>query len=309
MALKHKAEFRDLDLNLMKVFAAVIATGNVTEAGRKLDLAQSSISHALARLRKVLGDPLFVKTTSGMQPTPFAEQLAEPISHALASIEAAIFSDRVFDPFTSARTFNLLCTDAGEMIFLPELLKHISKVAPKVRVVVHQRERSNYREALEGGQVDLALGQLPTLHVDFYQQRLFNQAIVCVARPGHPLAADASIAQFLECDHLIVDSPAIAEQYVARSLGAVSSRRKIKAVIRHYMTAPLILAGTDYVAMLPRSVVEEHLRTGLIEEIDCGFDIAPITMMQFWHARTNRDPGCRWLRQTIASRFMHAAGD
>jgi DNA-binding transcriptional LysR family regulator len=298
-------EFRKLDLNLLKVFVALVRTGSVTDAGQALNLAQSSVSHALARLRQSLGDPLFVRGVSGMQPTPLALELAEPIADALNNMEVVLFQDRHFDAKRSNRTFNLLLADASEGMVLPHLLSRFAKLAPHVNVFVHHRDSRNYREVLENGQADLAIGQLPYLYIGFYQQLLFSQSLVCVSRPGHSLSRKVmALETYLAADHLVVDTPAVAELHLATALGAAAARRKIRVRICHYFSAIPIIANTDYIAMLPKSVVAEPLRSGLIEQIPYSFEIPPFAMKQFWHARTNHDLACRWLRRTVMDLFV-----
>src|SRR5262249_15657706 len=118
-ARMHERDISELDLNLLKLFAALIEEGSMTAAGERLRLAQSTVSHSLAKLRNAFDDPLFVRSPRGLQPTPRALALREPIAAALKIVQEALDQHPVFNPATSTRTFNLLMTDVGEMAFLP----------------------------------------------------------------------------------------------------------------------------------------------------------------------------------------------
>lgn len=296
-------ELKSLDLNLLKVFLAVFEEGSVTAAGERLGFAQSSISHALRRLRMSFREPLFVRTTSGMQPTSLALRIHEPIASALASLENVFQESSKFDPQSSTRTFNVIMTDVGEMIFLPRLVSHLRQNGWPIRIKSLQLPRAQYRETLERGEADLALGQLPSGHTDFVQTHLFDEAFSCYVRSGHALAGGMTMQQFLNAEHLIVGPPAFAETAIRKALGPKAGNRNIGVVVRHYLSAPFILEQTDMVACLPRTVSQYFKRFGTITEIVPPVPIPPIVMRAFWHERTNLDDGCKWLRREISRLF------
>lgn len=293
-----------LDLNLLKIFLAIFEEGSVTAAGDRLGLAQSSISHSLRRLRSTFGDQLFVRTTTGMQPTPLAEHLRDPIATSLAQLQAAFEQSGQFDPLQSTRMFNLLITDVGEMMFLPRLKAWLEEIGSQVRLTILQLPRANYRDALEQGTADLAIGQLPQGHTDFLQQHLFDEDFACFVRTGHPLAGGITLEDFFKAEHLIVGPPAAAETHIRKALGARASRRRIGLQVRHYLAAPFILEQTDLIALLPRTVSAYAQRMGSLVELPPPFEIPPIVMRQFWHERANLDSGCRWLRSEVAHLFQ-----
>lgn len=292
-----------MDLNLLRVFMALMEEGSVTAAGDRLGLAQSSISHALTRLRAALDNPLFVRTTRGMQPTPLALSLAEPIGNALLALEKAFDQGRAFDPAASSRVFQLLMTDVVELIVLPPLMHYLHETNCKVGVVTTQLPRASYRDSLETGKADLALGQLPASHTDFFQQLLFQDDLACVMRAENPVRRDFTLASYLEADHLIVGTPAVSELLVKKALGSQASQRRVGLYVPHYIVAPFIIADTDLIAVLPRSVCRTFARMGNLVELPLPFYIPPTEVRQFWHARSNHDPGCQWLRRVIAQLF------
>lgn len=296
-------DIRRLDLNLLKVFSAVMTEGSVTAAGERLHLAQSTVSHSLARLRKVLKDPLFVRSTRGLQPTPLALALREPIDRALDVVQNALDQHQHFDPATSARTFNLLMTDAGEMMFLPRLMARLRQAAPRIRVAVHQLPRQMYKEALESGTVDLALGRLPEGQTDLLQQFLYEEPFDGFARQGHPILKNPTLDNYLSADHLVVGKPAVAEIHVQKALGPMAARRRIALEIRQYLPAAFVLAQTDLVAVLPHTVTQFFESFARLARFPPPCDVEPVVMRQFWHARSTHDHGCKWLRTQVADLF------
>src|SRR5689334_19254531 len=180
-------ELKDIDLNLLVVFQQLLIDRRVSKVAESLGLSQPGVSNALARLRKLTGDPLFLRTPKGMEPTPFAEQLAEPTARALSVIHLAINQRATFDPATSTRAFRVGMTDIGEIYFLPKLMKELKRLAPHVSLSTVRSAAVNLQDEMEAGHVSLAMGLLPQLKAGYFQRRLFKQEYVCMFRRGHPL--------------------------------------------------------------------------------------------------------------------------
>src|SRR5690606_20171772 len=152
-----------------------------------LGLTQPAVSNALKRLRLLLNDELFLRTSRGMEPTPYAMELADPIASALDTIQNTLTRQSTFDPSTSTRKFKLGMTDLGEIELLPRLMDLLEATAPGVTLSTVRSNADNLREEMEAGHVDLAIGLLPQLKTGFFQQRLFLQKYVCLFREGHEL--------------------------------------------------------------------------------------------------------------------------
>ena len=298
-----------LDLNLLLVFEAVLKDRNVTAAGARLGMSQPTMSHALKRLRAMCGDPLFVRTTHGMQPTPYALQLATPIEQSLETIRSSLDRGLRFDPATSSRTFNLLMTDIGESMFLPRLMAHLRTAAPGVNVVATQIVRDQYRDVLQSGSVDLALGQMPNLISGFYQQRLFEDPYVCMVRTDHPrIGARISMKQYLSEVHLRVALPGSVESVVEQALARQGLQRRVALRIPHYLAAPAIIAATDLVVTVPRLLSKVLGRGYELKALAPPLSLPRIVVRQFWHERNHYDAGNRWLRSAIAALFHPETG-
>jgi DNA-binding transcriptional LysR family regulator len=253
------------------------------------------VSNALRRLRDQLQDPLFVRTTRGMEPTPHAARLHAPVTSALQALRATFGREEAFDPATSRRRFVLITIDLGEINLLPRLAAALRDAAPNVTLATERRPYERYREALESGEADLAWGRLPKGQVDFVQQLLFTDSWVCLARQGHPrVRGQLTREQFLAERHLVVRSSLLAR--------GVPGRR-VAFEIANYLSAPPVLEATDLLCVVPRSLSEHLAGRYRLRAHDLPFRASGSQIRQFWHKRAHHDPGHRWLRTLIAGLF------
>ena len=177
-------DLRQFDLNLLVVFNQLLQDRRVSSTADKLGLSQPAVSHALKRLRLLLKDELFIRTSRGMDPTPYALHLGEHIGQALASLQNALSQRDSFDPSTSERTFTLSLTDIGEIYFMPTLMEKLSLVAPHIKISTLRNTSGSLSQDMASGNVDLAVGLLPSLTTGFFQRRLFKQRYVCMFCPS-----------------------------------------------------------------------------------------------------------------------------
>lgn len=294
----------DLDLKLLVAFEAMLGTRNVTAAADATGMTQPAMSTALGKLRKALDDPLFVRTSKGMEPTPFALELAEPIRTALHLLRQTLNRDKHFDAATSTRTFRIVMTDIGERVFLPALLQRLSAVAPGVNLRTVQLPVKEMREALESGEMDLAVGFIPDLSAGYYQQRLFNRSYVCITRTDHPQIGDSlSLKQYLEASHAIVSAPGTGHDVVERVLAEKGYKRRIALHVTHFLAIPLIVANTDLVVTIPTMLAESYLPAGNIKILTPPLKMPVYAIKQYWHERFHEDPANRWLRELFCEMF------
>src|SRR5882762_6395777 len=196
---------QDVDLNLLRVFDAVLRERGVTPAAARLGLTQPAVSNALARLRALLGDALFVRTPKGMDATPFARELAEPVRQALVLLESALAHGPGFDPASATRAFRFYMSDLGQIEFLPPLIERVQKLAPGVRLEAVALEVEDIAGALTAGALDLAVGFLPGLGPPVRRRALFRDPYLCMMRADHPtIKKTLSRKQFLEASHALV---------------------------------------------------------------------------------------------------------
>ena len=224
--LKNDGAPSGADLSLLLVFEAVYAERQISRAAQRLGLAQPTVSNALGRLRRLTGDALFVRTGRGMAPTPHAERLAAPLREALAMLRGTLQARSQFDPAQDRRHFTLFLTDLGEAFFLPRLLARLRDTAPGVTLTTLPMPDQNPQAALERGEVDLAIGNLPDMAPGFYQQRLFREHYVAILRPDHPLLNGPMTAgRFAEAHHAVVLPHGTGHSVVEQALVARGLRR------------------------------------------------------------------------------------
>jgi DNA-binding transcriptional LysR family regulator len=294
----------DLDLNLLRAFDAVLRRRNVTAAGAEVGLTQPAMSNALARLRKVFDDPLFVRTPRGMEPTPYAKSIADPVRRALALIEAALASRAAFDPARSERTFRLHMSDIGEMVFLPLLLERLQRTAPGVHIETRSTPEPEIAAALAAGELDLAVGFLPGLRAPVRNDRLFRDAYVCMMRADHPRIGRALTRKgFVAAAHALVASIGAGHRVVEDLLVAHGLDRRIVVRVPHFMVVPMILERTDLVVTVPERVASVFERMGRFKTLALPFEVPRTDVRVHWHERYDQEPANRWLREVLVELY------
>ena len=297
-------ELSDIDLNQLVLFQQLMVERRVSKVAENLGLTQPAVSNTLAKLRRQFGDDLFVRTPKGMMPTPFAEQLAEPIGYALGMIHSGLNQHSRFEAASVKRAVTIGMTDIGEIVFLPELVERLRQEAPGVSLSTVRTTASNLREDMEAGKVDLAIGPLPQLQAGFFQRRLFRQRYVCLFRKGHPLDRKRlSLADFKAAEHLIIVSAGTGHGKVDDLIRRAGVERKMRLTVPHFVSVGHILRRTDMVA-----TVTERLAESLVEPFDLSFLPHPIELPEvainvFWQAKVHRSPVHQWLRSLVFELF------
>ena len=298
---------RTFDLNLLRIFEAIITDNSVSKAADKLGMSQPAVSNALNRLRRELDDPLFVRTPLGMDPTPKARDLAIAINAGLMSIRAGLLAGMAFDPATSERHFTLLMTDVGQIVFLPTLLSALNRQAPHIDLHVMEAGVETYGDLLESGIADLALGRIG-LSDKFEAELIHSSPFVVLMSKRSRLLADTgkerptiSREQYLDARHVSVLPRGSSADPIPIALGADSRRRKVALKVPHATVLPMILPETELLATIPQAAATNLLASGTLEAVPVPFEIRPNNVYQWWHRRNTADPGHSWLRQTLAS--------
>jgi len=297
-------DLKNLDLNLLVVFNHLLRERSVSGAADKLGLTQPAVSNALRRLRSVLDDELFLRTTRGMEPTPYALQLAEPIAYALSTIENTLTHRTEFDPATSERRFTLTMTDLGEIELLPPLMDRLEEVAPGVTVSTVRNSAERLRDDMEAGHVDMAIGLLPQLKANFFQQRLFMQRYVCLFRQGHALdKRKVSRREFYDADHVVVVSAGTGHAKMDEIIESAEEKRRVRLLVPHFVAIGHILASTDMIATVPERYARRCAEPFGLRYADHPVELPQIGINLFWHAKFHKEPGNQWLRQVIFELF------
>jgi DNA-binding transcriptional LysR family regulator len=315
--------FSTFDLNLLRVFDAMMEERSVIRAGRRIGLSPSAVSHALNRLRHALGDELFVRDAERMRPTPRASEIASEVHGALARLGLVLYPP-AFDPANSTRIFTIAAHDYATAILLPPLLRRIGETAPHVDVRILPANALDIADSLDAGRVDFAIGLFAELHARFGRMHLFTEDVVYVMRANHPRGNTLlSVADLAEIPHVVIslaggDEEALVNGFIVErgmrrraridNLECVNQvlaerglRLRIGATVPHILAVPMIVGHSDMIAILPRRLAEQLAGVyGLrIVELPCPQEARPIQLV--WHTRSGADPANMWLRNIFAS--------
>lgn len=293
-----------IDLNLLSVFQEVYRERQISAAARRLGLTQSAVSNALARLRRTFGDELFVRTAYGMQPTPLAQQMAEPIGAAMAQVALALSQRSRFDPATSGRRFTLAMTDVGEVYFMPVLIERCRAVAPNVEIASIRAHGLTLKDDMETGRVDVAIGAFEDVSEALYHRALFRQPFVSMFRKDHPLAkGKVDLERFVAAPHLIVDAAQSPYDRINGLLEKAGVTAGARFRVPHFTAVPYIVSTSELVVTVPQKLAESAASPFGLKWIEPPLALPALQTNVFWHRRFNHDPGIQWLRGLIADVF------
>ena len=289
-----------IDLNLLVVFDALMIERQVTRAGERIGLSQPATSNALARLRNLTKDELFIRSSGGLQPTPVAISLAAQIQPALNQIQAALSLAQPFAPTTSDRVFNIGMSDYAEFVLLPRLLEQLPTVAPHVKIQIKSGDRQHQLALLDKGEIDLLCGLIPEQITWHEQQLLFREQFVCVCHRDRQFSSNSiSLEEYLNAAHLLVS---VQEDMVGRvdlMLKKQNLKRHISISIPHFMVAPSILARTNLIATLPARVANEFASNLSLKLWPCPIPLQGFSVYMRWHQSTKDNASSIWLRTLI----------
>lgn len=290
-------DIRSVDLNLLVLFDTMARLRSVNKAAEALALSQSATSGALARLRAVFDDQLFVRTASQMEPTPRALELAPVVHRVVQTIQSEILQQSAFDPARAERSFTILTPDIGEVAFLPGVLRRLREEAPHVRLHAVSRPRAAAADALEQGEAELAVGFFPDLQrAGYFQQALFISTYTCIACSRHTAAGSRmTLKQYLSARHIVV-RPDGREHLLDRFLDDKGWQRHVTLELSHFMSLVVLLPGSDLIATVPQDIATVVGRHVAIKEIALPFRPPQLQLQQYWHRRMQNDPANRWLR-------------
>ncbi|HLU64736.1 MAG TPA: LysR family transcriptional regulator [Kofleriaceae bacterium] len=289
-----------LDLNLLRIFDALAAERNATRAARRLGMSQPAFSHALARLRRMLGDPLFVRVPRGMAPTRRALELEPMVRDLLAGAERLTRSE-AFEPAACRRSFRIATTDYFEHIAFPRLVAEVAGGAPHAQLVSRPTGRLPVRE-LQEGEIDLAVaGFFGSPPDGFYQQKLFDETFVCVVRRSHPVVRRRlTLAQYTRLPHVLISPAGDLHGVVDRALAAAGRERRVAVGVGSFLSAGWIVATSDLVLTAPRRLAQVFARTLPVRLLAPPLRVPGFTVVQVWHERHHGDPAHAWLRRQLA---------
>lgn len=290
-----------IDLNLMVVFDALMTEHHLTRAAEKIGLSQPATSNALARLRKLFKDDLFIKTSRGVTPTPRAIELAQPIRQALEQIQFVVSSQPEFDPASSDRTFHLGMDDYTEIVFLPKILQEIELFAPNVRIQIRSSNWQKAPKLLDADEIDLAIGYCPQHQTWHQRQTLYEERFICVANMKRFKQRKAiALEEYVAASHLLVSPKEDMVGMVDEILVQQNLQRHVALSVPNFLIVPFILNNTDLIATLPTQIVQTFVEVWQLHASPLPFEMPGFSVDLLWHIKSDRDLGHRWLRNLIA---------
>jgi len=295
-----------IDLNLFAVFDAIYAEGGITRASQRLKLSQPAISHALARLRALLDDPLFVREGHLMVPTPRAEGLIGPVRRALQEIENSLRQLQAFEPAQSTRRFRVGLRHILESVSLPPLVARVQALAPNVEIAAVHHERDHLSSLLAIGELDVAIDVLLPRLPNVSQRHLMGSQMVVALRDGHPALRDGVIdlPAYLDAGHVLASSrksgPAL-EDLALRRLGHT---RRIRVRCQSWWTACQVVAATDLLLTMPRRYAREPNAALGNRAVPFPLETPANDVYLYWHDSVDQDPTNRWLRAQVEACFL-----
>lgn len=296
-----------IDIRLLSVFDEIYKTRSVSGAAEALELGQPAASVALSKLRHQFGDPLFVRTASGMEPTPFGEGLVRPVRAVLDALDVVLGHRDDFDPQSSERIFRICMTDISQLVLLRKLWEKLRVAAPTIRIEIFPLSKDTAR-MLQSGEADLALGLMPQLEAGFYQQLLFRQSFVCMLGADHPRITDQlSLQQYEAEDHVVISSSGSAPLIVDREITRQGIKRRIALQIPNFLGAAFVVEHTDLLITIPKRLGDVLQGRGAFRILPVPFALPDYAVKQHWHERYHHDPGSRWLRGVISELLSDAA--
>jgi DNA-binding transcriptional LysR family regulator len=291
---------KNIDLNLLVVFEAIYTAGNISHAADHLAMSQPAVSNALARLRDLIGDPLFVRAARGVEPTGKAKDMIGPVRDALGLIKRQLDGGQDIDLATFRRRFRVLMIDTLEPILMPPVLKVIIERAPGIQIESVSGYRVDFVNEILTGNLDLAFYVFPVNAPEIVTVPICPVEVVFIARRGHPKIGKTLDLETLKSLKQVTLTPELrAHTNIDRDMVAHRVPRDVAYMINRFWSMPAIVERTDLVGAIPRRFVEEISRNFDIVAYEPPVTISEQYLYMLWHAKNEHDPGHKWLREQM----------
>jgi len=300
-------DVRAMNLNLLPALEALLVEGSVGAAARKLHVSQSAMSHSLAKLRALFGDPLFVSHGRGLAPTPRAAQLLARVPGALDALAQAVAVPEVFDPKSANRTFRLATVDYFELTMLPYALSYLAANAPGISLEI-ERFTPKAIGSLASGDIDLALigASFPGSPAGLRKLTLYSDPFAVIARSDHPsIGRRIDLATYLELGHVLVSIEGRREGVVDRALAKLGKARRVTLRVPHFVSAPLAVLASDCICTIASSVAHRARELFGLRVMEPPLELEAASIVALWPRRHDGDPARRWFRELFTT--GHAA--
>ena len=305
ISIRNMPSVRNIDPHLLACLEVLVAEQHVTRAAERMNMTQSGMSNALARLRTLFGDPILVRTSHGMEPTARAITLARRISHALTSLDAIIASKSTFNPATDHASFELVASDYVASTLVTKVVSRLRDTAPHVAISIDQPNPGSVRRWLEEGIFDIAIGYWPTFdYGDLYGSTVFSDRLSCIVRSDHPTVGDElNIDDYLALRHAMFGSVnstiSSIDMKVDEALRGRGEKRNIGLNVPNFLVLPYIVANSDMIATIPTNFAKMSADQHAVRVLPLPFPVAEINVTMVWHGRTNADAAHMWFRDLV----------
>ena len=294
-------KIKDTDLNLFIAFDVIYTEKNLTKSGQVLGITQPAVSNALARLRDLFNDELFIRTSRGMIPTPVANQLIGDIRSALSLIQNTISVSEKFDPSTAEMTFKISIGDTSEYRLLPLLIKELAEIAPRVKVETYLTPRKDAPRELASGAIDFSID--PPLQSDQYlkHEKIYQEDYVMIVRKDHPILdkENITIEDYLDLSHIHISNRKTGMGHVDMTLYKLGLTRDIYLRAQHFLVAPYIVEQSDMAITTTKGfAVDRNLAWR-----ELPFDIDPLVLHLYWHENNDNESSSKWMRELMLKTY------
>ena len=294
-------ELANFNLNLLVALDALLGERSVTSAAKLVRVTPSAMSHSLAELRELLGDPLLVRSGRTMVLTPRAEALGPPLRKVLLDAKRLLAGGTTFDPATAERRFVIAAPDFLATLLLPPLLDAVTREAPGIALEIVPSARRGNAWLLETGEVDLALGAIVDHSSAIRRTDLCTEGFACAARKGHPvIRGKLDVATYVATHHLVITlGDDAGPTWIDQALAELGEKRRVAVRVRYFMAAPLVVAQSDLLLTGPRMLVRYFARLVPLQVLTPPIDLPTYPEEAYWHERFDDDPAHAWLRALV----------
>ena len=292
--------FRKIDLNLLVVLRSLLVTSNVGQTARLLGMSQPATSRALASLRELFDDRLFVKSGSKMKPTPRALELREPLETVLSGVLRVLEPSAGFDPAAAQRRFRIATTDYGATVVVPRVAPRLLEAAPDVELDITPLTANSFEE-LGSNDLDLVLYSDNPVPNALMAKELYRERFACLVRAGHPAAGAGALSldDYLAFSHILVTVTGGRTGPVDRVLAGLGHQRTIALVLPYFAVAALAAANSDLLLTMPYRAAKAFADTMPLALLDPPVDLVDFGYRMVWHERVQDDPGHSWFRGLV----------
>jgi DNA-binding transcriptional LysR family regulator len=296
-----RLDLANFNLNLLLALDGLLSQRSVTAAAKRVRVTPSAMSHSLAELRHLLGDPLLVRSGRGMVLTPRAEALVDPLHTLLMDVERLLRGGATFDPATAARRFVIAAPDFLATLLLPPLLDAAAREAPGTSLEIVPSARRGNAWLLETGDVDLALGAIVDKAPSIRRMDLCTEGFACAARKGHPsIDGVLDLDSYVKTPHLLITlGDDAGPTWIDQALAKLGKKRHVAARVRYFMAAPLIVARSDLLLTGPSMLIRYFAELVPLQVLRPPIDLPTYPEEAYWHERFDDDPAHAWLRNLV----------